>query len=400
MREPYVFPLSESPFSTDVPPLERRRRVLAVGADVVTDEIGAVIDFMSEDDVEGVLNDPRFASVALPTLHLSGVDDGPLFDLWTNLMFAKDADDHRRIRGVVVREFAPRRVERLRTQLEQTASELCDTFPPDAPFDFWNSFAEPFAARVACALVGIPHEDADRAARWAFDLARAFFPFMSAGRRARAERSAVELLQYMDALLAQRREEPADDLMTLLATGDAAADLTPDEVLALAANMVFAGLEATAKALATGTYFLITHGQLPTLADRPESIPSAVLEVLRFAPPAQNVARFAPADMVCQDVALHAGQVASANIVAACRDPRRYTNPDELDITRHAPKQLAFGAGPHYCLGASLAKLAMEIAFETLASRFPTLALAGADGGVEWDYEGFAGVVHLDCIVD
>src|SRR5262245_13649191 len=118
MREPYVFSLSESPFSPDIPPLERRRRVLEVGADVVTDEIGAVIDFMSEDDVEGVLNDTRFASVALPTLHLSGVDGGPLYELWTHLMFAKDADDHRRIRGVVVREFSPRRVERLRDGLQ------------------------------------------------------------------------------------------------------------------------------------------------------------------------------------------------------------------------------------------------------------------------------------------
>jgi cytochrome P450 len=371
--------------------------VLAVGADVVTDEIGAVIDFMSEDDVEGVLNDPRFASVALPTLHLSGIDDGPLFELWTNLMFAKDAEDHRRIRGVVVREFAPRRVERLRTQLEQAAGELCDSFPAATAFDFWAMFAYPFAARAACSIVGIPVEDADRAARWAFDLARAFFPFMSAERRARAERSAVDLLHYMDGLLAQRRDAPADDLVTLLASGEATADLSADEVLALAANMVFAGLEATAKALATGVYFLITHGQLATLAAQPQSIPTAVLEVLRFAPPAQNVARYAPVDMVCQDVALRAGQVASANIVAACRDPRRYANPDELDINRHAPKQLAFGAGPHYCLGASLAKLAMEVAFETLASRFPTLALAGAEGAVEWDYEGFAGVVHLDC---
>ena len=399
MREPYVFPLAESPFSTDVPPLERRRRVLAVGADVVTDEIGAVIDFMSEDDVEGVLNDPRFASVAIPTLHLSGVEDGPLFELWQNLMFAKDADDHRRIRSVVVREFAPKRVERLRDRLEQAANELCDAFPAAGPFDFWSAFAEPFAARVACSLVGIPFEDADRAAEWAFDLARAFFPFMSSERRTRAERSAMDLLRYMDALLVERAAQPADDLLTLLGSGEVTSELTGDEVLALAANMVFAGLEATAKALATGTYFLVSHGQLATLASRPEAIPTAALEVLRFAPPAQNVARFAPEDMVCQDVPLRAGQVVSANIVAACRDPRRYANPDELDITRHAPKQLAFGAGPHYCLGASLAKMAMEIAFATLSSRCPDLTLVGEDGNVEWDYEGFAGVVHLDCTV-
>ena len=110
-----------------------------------------------------------------------------------------------------------------------------------------------------------------------------------------------------------------------------------------------------------------------------------------------DVARLTGDDMVCQDVQLHAGQVASANIVAACRDPHRYADPDVLDIGRHAGKQLYFGAGAHYCLGASLAKLGLGIAFETLASRLPGLALVDGHGNVEWDYEGFAGVVHLDC---
>ena len=121
MREPHVFPLEESPFSPDVPPLERRRRVLEVGADVVTDEAGLVVDFMSEADVEGVLSDPRFAAVALPTLQLSGVESGPLWDLWSQLMFAKDSEEHKRIRGVVNREFTPKRIERLRPDCRRLA---------------------------------------------------------------------------------------------------------------------------------------------------------------------------------------------------------------------------------------------------------------------------------------
>jgi cytochrome P450 len=99
--------------------------------------------------------------------------------------------------------------------------------------------------------------------------------------------------------------------------------------------------------------------------------------------------------MVCQDVELHAGQVASANISAACRDPRRYTDPDTLDIGRTPGKQLYFGAGAHYCLGANLAKAGVAIAFETLGRRYPHLSLAGDDGDVRWDYEGFAGIVRL-----
>jgi cytochrome P450 len=399
VREPYVFPIQQSPFSPEVPPLERRRRVLDVGAEVVTDEAGAVIDFMSEVDVEGILNDSRFASVAMPTLRLSGVEDGPLWDLWSQLMFAKDADEHRRIRGVVNREFSTRRTDRLRPGLERAANDLCDAIPTGADVDMWDAYAYPFAARVACQMVGIPEEDADQAAVWAFDLARAFFPFMSPERKARAERSAAEMLAYMDELLARRRREPTDDLISILASDDVPEHLTVEEIRALAANMVFAGLEATAKGVSTGTYLLLSQGQLATLAERPEAVSTAVLEVLRFAPPAQNVARFAPHDMVCQHVQLRAGQVVSANIVAACRDPRRYDNPDEFDIDREPGKQLAFGAGPHYCLGANLARLGLGIAFETLARRHPGLELVDGTGNVEWDYEGFAGIVHLECRV-
>lgn len=397
MREPYVFSIAESPFSPGVSHDEAERRIVACGADVVTDEAGAVVAFMSEDDVEGVLNDPRFVAVALPTLQLSGVIDGPLWDLWTNLMFAKDSDDHRRIRGVVLREFSPKRVERFDGVLRDIADRLADRITPGSPFDLWTTFAKPYAARVAATLVGIPEADVDRAAAWAFDLARAFFPFMSPEQVARAERSALEIQRYMDDLLARRRAEPADDLVSLLATHDVEAHLSPAEIRALACNMVFAGLEATAKGVATGTYQLLAHGQLGRLANEPQLAASAVLEVLRYSPPAQNVARLAGADMVCQDVQLRAGQVVSASIVAACRDPRRYANPHELDIARVAGKQLYFGAGAHYCLGASLAKLGLAIAFETLARRFPGLALYG-DGNAVWDYEGFAGVVHLDCV--
>ena len=398
MRKPYVFPLEESPFSPDVAPLERRRRVLEVGADVVTDEAGLVIDFMSEADVEGVLSDLRFAAVALPTLQLSGVESGPLWDLWSHLMFAKDANEHKRIRGVVNREFTPKRIERLRPDCERLAAALCDVIPVGRAFDFWQTFAVPYAGRVTCRLVGIPEADAERATTWAFDLVRAFFPFMSAEQRERAERSAVAILDYMDRLLVRRRAEPGDDLVSLLASDAVTHELTPDETRALAANMLFAGLEATAKAVCTGTYFLVSHGKLAALARRPEAAANAATEVLRFAPPAQNVARLASHDMICQDVQLRAGQVASANIVAACRDPQRYANPDELDLDREPGKQLAFGAGAHYCLGAALARLGLGVAFETLAGRYPDLELVGDGGNVEWDYEGFAGVVRLDCL--
>jgi cytochrome P450 len=394
MREPYVFPLSESPFSPDVPPLERRQRVLAVGADVVTDELGLVVDFMSESDVDAVLNDPRFAAVGMPTLALSGVHDGPLFDLWSELMFTKDAAEHHRIRTVVARDFTPKTVEQHRVEVQRIAARLCDRLGGVATTDLAQSFAVPLAARVACHVVGIPEGDADRAAVWAFDLVRAFFPFMSVERRERAQRAAVEFTAYVDDLLADKRRAPADDIASRLASEAVADVLSPEEARALTMNLIFGGLEATAKSIATGVYNLLAHDKFVELAQHRDRIPAAVLELLRFAPPAQNVARLAPVDLVCQDVALRAGQVASANLVAACRDPKRHLHPDTIDFDRESSKQLAFGAGTHYCLGANLAKIALAVGFESLVDRFPAMALDD-DAEVVWDYEGFAGVVAL-----
>jgi cytochrome P450 len=330
----------------------------------------------------------------MPTLALSGVHDGPLFDLWSELMFTKDAAEHHRIRTVVARDFTPKTVEQHRVEVQRIAATLCDRLDGVVTTDLAQSFAVPLAARVACRVVGIPERDADQAAVWAFDLVRAFFPFMSVDRRERAQRAAVEFTAYVDDLLADKRRAPADDIASRLAS-DAVADvLSYDEARALTMNLIFGGLEATAKSIATGVYNLLVHDKFVELGQHRDRIPAAVLELLRVAPPAQNVARLAPVDLVCQDVALRAGQVASANLVAACRDPKRHLHPDTIDFDRESSKQLAFGAGTHYCLGANLAKIALAVGFESLVDRFPTMALDGA-AEVVWDYEGFAGVVAL-----
>ena len=136
---------------------------------------------------------------------------------------------------------------------------------------------------MVCTMLGVPLEDSGRTATWGFDLARAFFPFMSPERRQRAEQSAVEIRAYMDALLAERRRQPQDDVISMLASAETASVLSPAEVQALACNMVFAGLEATAKGVATGVYLLLAHGKLAELSARPDAVETAVLELLRLA---------------------------------------------------------------------------------------------------------------------
>ena len=141
-------------------------------------------------------------------------------------------------------------------------------------------------------------------------------------------------------------------------------------------------------------FHLLNENQWGELTETPELAGHAVAELLRFAPPT-GVARFAREDLVCRDVQLHSGQMAILNLEGACRDARRYTEPDTLDLSRDTRRQLAFGAGPHFCLGANLAKIVLEAAFNTLATRYPTLSLACAPEHVGRDYETFAGIVSL-----
>jgi len=393
VREPYVVPLPESPFALDVHAAERRERMLAQSADVLTDESGIVVCFRGDEDVEALLNDPRFGAVAMATLHMCGVTEGPLHDLWSLLMFGKDGDAHKRVRSAVAREFTPRAVEHYRPEIEQFASTLADDVAATAVVDLWSAFALPLAGRSACRVVGIPLDDSDRVAIWAIDLVNAFF-FMSAERRVRAERAAVEFGSYLEDLLHAKRITPDDDVTSKLVADDATHDLTHDETLALVANLVFGGLEATAKAITTGVFHLLGEKQWSELAANPELAGHAAAELLRFAPPT-GVARFAREDLVCRDVQLHGGQMSILDLEGACRDARRYAEPDTLDLTRETGRQLAFGAGPHFCLGANLAKVVLETAFRTLATRFPALDLACAPDDVRWDYDTFQGVVSL-----
>jgi cytochrome P450 len=391
MREPYVVQLGESPFAFDVSASERRERRLAQAHDVWTDESQMIIAFSGEEDVETLLNDPRFGAVAMPVLELSGVTSGPLHELWSLLMFGKDGDEHKRLRGSVAREFTPRAIEKSRYDIERFASDLADEMR--GTVDLWSAFALPLSARSNCRVVGVPIADSDRVARWSLDLVNGFF-FMSTENATRAEAAAAEILPYLDEVLHSRRVTPGDDVISKLVATDAASNLTYDETRALVANLLFGGLEATAKAIATGTFHLLHENRWRDLVERPDLAAHAVTELLRFAPPT-NVGRFAREDLVCQDVQLHAGQLAYLDLSAACHDARRYQEPNTLDITRDPGRQLAFGAGPHFCLGANLAKVVLESAFTTLATRFPDLRLAGSADEIEWDFETFEGIVGL-----
>lgn len=388
-REPTVLPGNLA--AGDYPP-ERIAQLRAEGHEVVTDELGMFVGFLTERDAEALLTDPRFGAVAMAAIHLSGVTDGPLHELWSHLMFGKDGAEHARIRGAVSKHFSPSAVARLAPRAEAIARDLADHLPVDEVVDLWPSYAFPFAARTTCAYVGIPDEDALQAGEWALSLVRAF-GIMTPDEVSGATQSAVDFGAYVDGLIQRKRAEPSDDVVSALVheTGDV---LVEGELRALVANLVFGGLEAVTKSLLTGVLVLVEHGQLARVAD-PEIVPHAVAELLRFHPPTPGVARLALEEVDCGGTVVRPGQLASPNLWSVCKDPKRYEAPDELRLDRAQGRPYAFGAGPHFCLGYNLAKLQLATGLRVLAERAPGLALACTRDELTWSLDPFYGPTSL-----
>jgi cytochrome P450 len=291
-----------------------------------------------------------------------------------------DPPDHTRIRRLVARAFTPRRVEQLRTPIRQTADRLLDVLGPHGTTDLVAAYAAPLPVSVICDLLGVPGEH-----RWDF---RAWTDALVAPDPARpeaAKEAVVAMLGYFTALLAGKRKEPADDLLSdLIAVRDEGDRLTEDELMSLAFLILFAGYENTVQLIGNAVLALLRHpDRLAALREDLSRLPAAVEECARYEGPALlAIRRFPVRDVTIGEVTVPAGETVLLSLSAANRDPRRFADPDRLDLGRDASGHLALGHGIHYCLGAPLARLETEIALAALLERFPHLALAEQE--VRW----------------
>jgi len=338
-----------------------------------------------------MLTDRRFGAIAMPMLSMSGVTEGPLYELWSALMFGKDGTEHRRIRTVVSSFFTRAGVERYRAAVTADATALAADLPDAQPFDLWDQFALPLAGPAACRTIGVPTPDVPTVIDWALDLVAAF-AVMSPEVKERAEHAAVQLCAYLDDLLTGKQNTHGDDLISAII---ASTDLTYEEKRGLAANLVFGGLDAMAKAITTGTFQLLENGLWTDLAKDPDLVSTAVDELMRFFPPTVLLPRVATEPVHYAGVDIQPGQMALCSLRSACQDPALFERPGELDLRRPAGKPFAFGAGPHFCLGAHLARVVIGAGLRALIARAPTLRLAQDDAGVRWDGTPFYGVELL-----
>ncbi|MER6380227.1 cytochrome P450 [Streptomyces sp. NPDC001250] len=332
------------------------------------------------EDVRAALADPR---LSLDKRHASdGTYKGfalpPALD--ANLL-NMDPPDHTRIRRMVGRAFTPHRVQQLREPIRRTADRLLDAFGPHGTTDLVAAYAAPLPITVICDLLGVPESHRLDFRVWTDALVAP-----DPARPGAAREAVAAMLGFFTGLLAAKRAEPADDLLSdLIAVRDEDGDrLSEDELMSLTFVILFAGYENTVQLIGNAVLGLLQHpDQLAALRKDPTHIPAAVEELARYEGPALlAIRRFPVEDVTIGGVTVPAGETVLVSLSAANRDPARFPDPDRLDLSRDATGHLALGHGIHYCLGAPLARAETEIALAALLERFPELALS--DGELRW----------------
>lgn len=299
-------------------------------------------------------------------------------------LLAKDGDDHRRLRRLVSKAFTPRMVEHLRPRIEELADDFIDRVVDRGSMELVDDFAFPLPITVIAELLGIPVEDQRRFREWSNSFVT---PPVTPALREQAARHTDELVEYLDDLFASRRAEPTEDLVSALVRAEDEGDrLSQNELYGMVVLLIVAGHETTVSLITNAVHALLTHPeQLAALRSDPGLMPAAVEELLRFDSPVERtITRWAAADVDLGGETIRRGDLVIAVVASANRDSDRFPNAEELDLRRADNKHVGFGRGPHFCLGAPLARLETEVALAALLRRLPRLRLAIAEDELYW----------------
>jgi len=291
-------------------------------------------------------------------------------------MLACDVPDHTRLRRLVSKVFTPRMSKQLRDSIQQITDELLDHVQPQGQMDLINDFAFPLPITVICELLGIPVENRQKFRAWS----NAFFDRNVSFQGDTEEPAEIgEFVRYLKALISEKREWPDDRLVSQLVRVEEAGDkLSENELVAMIWLLLVAGYETTVNLIGNGTLELLQHpDQWHKLRADPSLTQRAVEELLRYTSPVMvGTGRWASEDVEMHGTRIAQGEMVWISLLGANTDPQHFPAAEDLDITREENEHLAFGKGIHYCLGAPLARLEGQIAFDTLLRRLPDLHLA------------------------
>ena len=295
-----------------------------------------------------------------------------------NLLETEGAD-HARVRRLVAAAFGPRRVRELRHSVCALVQHLLEERMQDRRMDLIADLAAPLPVHVIAELLGWPPHERHRLRPWSAQIVRLYEKDYTAQDEERAESATTEFAAMLTELVAERRADPRDDLISaLVAVRDQDDRLSENELIATCMLLLNAGHEATANAAGNGLWALFSNpDQMVRLRENPRLLPSALDEMLRYDAPLQLFHRYVLEDMEYGGYELRRGEQIGLLYGSANRDSQAFDRPDEFDVERAPNRHLAFGAGVHFCLGAQLARLELEVLFGTLLSRLPMLRLDG-----------------------
>ncbi|MFG2093977.1 cytochrome P450 [Streptomyces sp. NPDC048612] len=296
----------------------------------------------------------------------------------------QDPPKHTRMRRFVTDAFTPRRIESLRPRFQELADTLLDALPDTGPADLVTGFAAPFPFQVLAAVIGLPQ---DLAARFDRDWGKVVQPVGPTDPgRPQYEARLHGLQGYIADVVAHKREHGDDDLLSRLVAARDRGELSQEELDSMIFQLLVAGQEPVTNQITTALVALFRHpDQLARLRDESDLLPRAVEELLRYDSAFELTTwRFFDQDNDLHGTEVPAGDSVIVSLCAANRDPRRFPDPDTLDLDRAPNPHLAFGHGIHFCPGAALARAELQIALGTLLTRLPGLHLAVKDEDLEW----------------
>ena len=339
--------------------------------------------------------DRTYTPQQLSTMGMSALS--PIAQVMVRQMLFMDPPAHTRIRSLAARAFTPRRVEQLRSHIEDIVDGLLDAVAERGEMDVIQDLAYPLPAIVTAELLGVPPADRDQLKAWSEDFAEMLGNFQhNPNRFTRMLNSLDGMLTYFREAVSRDRIEPTEGLIHALRTAEIDGDrFTDDEVVANTIVTMVGGQETTTNLIGNGMLALLRHeDQLERLKADMSLIPSAVEELLRYESPSQHTARLAPDDVELGGKAIRKRQAVIAVMGAANRDPARFPDPDRLDIGRADNRHLAFGWAGHFCFGAPLARIEGQVAFQKLLTRFGGVRLA--PGAITWRHNlGLRGLTEL-----
>ncbi|MET8448634.1 cytochrome P450 [Streptomyces sp. NPDC005209] len=293
-------------------------------------------------------------------------------------MLDLEPPDHTRIRRLVSKAFTPRTVEQLKPYVADLAGELVDRLVEAGGGDLLTDVAEPLPVAVIAEMLGIPEADRAPLRPWSADICGMYELNPSEDAASRAVRASVEFSEYLRELIAERRKEPGDDLISgLIAAHDEDDRLTEQEMISTCVLLLNAGHEATVNATVNGWWALFRNpDQLAALRADHSLVPSAVEELMRYDTPLQLFERWVLDEIEIDGTTIPRGAEIAMLFGSANHDPSVFTAPDRLDLTREDNPHISFSAGIHYCIGAPLARIELAASMTALLEKAPALTLA------------------------